>query len=95
VQKNPVLIDKGIPVILEVEFYMPRPKGHYNTKGDIKQGKIVAFHTVKPDLDNLLKAVKDALKSICYHDDSQVIKTIAAKQYGGQPRIEITVKAGL
>ena len=52
------------PLKMEVVFYMPRPK---NRQGDV-------WHYVKPDEDNMWKAVKDAItKAGCvWHDDCQV-----------------------
>ena len=35
----------------------------------------------KPDLDNLVKFVKDALQGIIYKDDQQVVKVVATKSW--------------
>lgn len=40
------------------------------------------YHTQKPDADNILKAVKDALNRIAWADDSQVAETICRKLWG-------------
>lgn len=53
-------------------FMLQRPKS--------LQKKIV-YHVKRPDLDNLVKAVKDALRGICYKDDSQIVELIAKKEY--------------
>lgn len=37
---------------------------------------------VKPDLDNLEKAVMDALNGIAWRDDSQIVTKMAQKKYG-------------
>jgi len=55
-----------------------------------KNGKEV-YHTKKPDIDNLAKAVKDALKGIIYKDDSQIVEAYLSKQYG-EPAVKIEVK---
>lgn len=48
-------------------------------------------HLVKPDIDNLLKLVKDALNGLAWRDDSQVIVVIGRKLYGEEPATVITI----
>lgn len=67
---------------MSVYFFLQRPKS---------LPKKVIHHTKKPDLDNLLKAVKDGLKGICYRDDSQIIVCSMSKEYGEQPGAMITI----
>lgn len=55
-----------------------------------KNGKEV-YYTKKPDLDNLAKAIKDALRGIVYHDDSQIVEAHLYKRYG-ELSIKIEVK---
>lgn len=43
----------------------------------------------KPDIDNIVKGVSDALNKVVWVDDSQISHLIASKQYAEQPRIEI------
>ena len=51
-----------------------------------------AYHTVKPDLDKLVRAVKDALKHVLWKDDAQVIELVARKGYAlQQPYVRIIV----
>lgn len=78
------------PITLICEFHMMRPKSHYNKKGLKKDAPV--WHTNKPDLDNMIKAVKDALNGIIWHDDSQVCNMLAQKQYRDVPGIRITLK---
>lgn len=49
-------------------------------------------HTAKPDGDNVLKAVKDALNGIAWIDDAQVVTHTMGKLYGTKPGIQIEVK---
>lgn len=68
------------PVKVEIEFLMPRPKAHCNKNG-LKIGAPL-YHTSKPDLDNLLKAVFDALTNLgVWQDDSQIATVLAEKYY--------------
>jgi Holliday junction resolvase RusA-like endonuclease len=69
-------------LIMAMVFHLPRPKS---------LPKKVIEHTKKPDLDNLVKAVKDALKGICYHDDSQIVSLRAEKVYSEITGVEITI----
>ena len=59
-------------LILELIFLLKRPKS---------LPRKVLYHVKKPDLDNLVKAIKDALKGICYKDDSQIVRIYAEKIY--------------
>lgn len=57
-----------------LEFYLKRPQ---NVK------KHVQFHTKRPDLDNLIKAVFDAIQGVplLFADDSQIVSLTAIKRY--------------
>lgn len=78
------------PVDLRVWAWYAIPKSWPNkTKQQALDGEV--FPSVKPDLDNVLKAVLDAMNGIVYLDDSQVINVVAHKRYGGAPRIEVYV----
>lgn len=52
--------------------------------------KIIA-HTKKPDLDNCVKCIKDALEGVCYERDSQIMELQAMKIYSDRPRVEIQI----
>lgn len=59
-------------VVLSVMFRFPRPKSHLRKDGSLKPSAPLE-HTQKPDLDNLVKAVKDAMANAGYwRDDAQV-----------------------
>jgi crossover junction endodeoxyribonuclease RusA len=77
-------IGKHEPVRLFVDFYLERPTSAPKSR---------ICPAVKPDLDKLLRAVKDALKGIAWEDDVQVVCVQATKQYGSPARTEITVRA--
>ena len=70
------------PVGLTLHFYLPRPKHHFRSNGELKQ-TAPWWHTSKPDLDNLEKAVKDAVTQIgvIWSDDSQVCMSQKTKIY--------------
>lgn len=43
--------------------------------------KRVIHHLKKPDLDKLIRTIKDSLKGVIYSDDSQVVDVRASKVY--------------
>ena len=45
----------------------------------------------RPDCDNLLKML-DALTSIVWRDDAQIVRLFFAKRYAAQPQIRVTVR---
>lgn len=78
------------PCELSVIAVFPVPKSWPGWKRDAAlNGEI--RHTTKPDLDNILKAAKDALNGVVYADDAQVTQTTMRKQYGTSPRVVIEV----
>lgn len=48
--------------------------------------------TKKPDIDNILKSVLDALNKVAFYDDTQIIKLQVVKYYSEAPRLEITIQ---
>lgn len=79
------------PVSIVITFYMPRPKSHFGTGKNADNLKPTApiHHTSKPDLDKLVRCVKDALTGIAWKDDSQVCVGIVRKLYDTQPGADI------
>ncbi len=75
------LIDTAIK--LNVEFRLLRPKSVSVKK---RPDPIT-----RPDLDNYVKAVKDALTGVLWRDDSQIIELEAKKVYDNPPGVDITV----
>ncbi|MBX6423443.1 RusA family crossover junction endodeoxyribonuclease [Thermosulfurimonas sp. F29] len=79
------------PVALELWFYLPVPKSFSRRKrlaalaGEVLPAK-------KPDLDNLVKAVLDALLGVVVLDDRQIVEIRAGKLYGAVPGVEIVLR---
>lgn len=75
---------------LSLVFHMPIPKSWSQKKRAQAIGGEIT-HTSKPDLDNLIKAVKDGLNGIVWADDAQVVRVVAEKKYSENPRVECCV----
>lgn len=70
-------------VCLTLVFTLPRPQS---------LPKHVTQHTKRPDLDKMVRSVKDALTGVMYRDDAQVVELVARKDYGLSPGVLITIK---
>ena len=79
------------PLEVSVIFYMPIPKSATKRiRAEITQG--IVKHTKKPDLDNMAKAVLDALNGLAYKDDSQIYSLTLYKTYDDTPCTTVTIK---
>jgi Holliday junction resolvase RusA-like endonuclease len=73
------------PVKVELNFYLPRPKGHYGKKGLLPSAP--GRPAVKPDVDKLVRACLDAMTGMVFRDDSQVVTITARKLYASDVRL--------
>lgn len=72
---------KDRPVDLIMTFYFRRPKNDYKKDGSLKPSA-PTYHTIRPDVDNLAKAVMDAMTHCGFwKDDSQVIRLEVIKRW--------------
>jgi Holliday junction resolvase RusA-like endonuclease len=68
------------PVEIRIACWFERPKNHSKKRRQQAEPK-----TTKPDLDNVGKAILDALNEIAYNDDGQVCRLTVEKWYVGGP----------
>ncbi len=93
-------------VILQVVFWMPIPKSAskrfkftveafdnspWSIGDKIKLLSSSIIHIKRPDVDNLVKHLKDSLTGVYWRDDSQVQIHCAYKLYSHRPRTEIEI----
>lgn len=82
---------------LSATFYFPRPLSHYRTRNgrptDQLKRNAPHWKRSRPDLDKIIRAIKDGLAGAVYVNDSQVVHHGSmAKLYGDPPRVEIRVQ---
>ena len=78
------------PLNLEVKVYKPTLKSFTKKKkAAAERGELRPV--TKPDVDNYVKSIKDALKNVIWKDDSQVVDLHVSKWYSEKPRIEVKV----
>ena len=53
--------------------------------------KGVVYPTTKPDIDNVAKAVFDAMNGIVFQDDKQIVNQMVTKRYSDNPRVEARI----
>jgi len=87
-QADGIKAPQGVPVALACDFIMPIPSSISQKK---KEAMDDTPHVKKPDLDNLVKFVKDCANGVLWDDDSQVCNLTAAKRYGQLPRTIISI----
>jgi Holliday junction resolvase RusA-like endonuclease len=78
-------------VKMKVSVWMPRPKGRVYKRKDMP----AYWHTVAPDLTNIVKLTEDSLKGLAFKDDCQVCEQHSWKKVvegTGQPRIIIRIE---
>ncbi len=82
----------GLPVAVDIVAVFEPPKSVSKKKraamiaGDITPTK-------KPDADNIIKIICDALNGYAYHDDAQVTRVSCQKVYGEQAHVTVTIIA--
>ena len=77
------------PLAISILFLFDRPKKHSTTKG--LRPEAPNYHTSKPDVDKLLRAVLDAMTGVVFTDDSQVASVSCLKKYGRAAMTEIEI----
>lgn len=79
------------PLTFELNVFRSIPKSWSNKKKKLAEEGFIQ-PTGRPDTDNYIKAVLDALSGVLMKDDSQVTVIIATKTYRDQPGIRVKVE---
>ena len=77
-------VETLMTIVLPVPASWPKRK-----QADALAG--VVMPTSKPDMDNVVKAIFDAINGIVWTDDVQVVGLRVRKVYGAIPRVQVTV----
>lgn len=78
------------PVWIVVTAFFPIPQWAKRKKLPDKI-QIGDVYVGKPDCDNILKSVMDALNKVAYLDDKQIFSAQCVRFYGERPRISVTI----
>lgn len=88
---NARMIERSTPVAVDIVAFFGVPKSATKAERQaISEGKIL--HTKKPDADNVLKLVCDALNGVAWEDDAQIVEMRCEKRYGAMPMTCIVIE---
>lgn len=82
------LVEGPVAVRIFIACQIPESKSK-KWKADALAGLILP--TTKPDKDNVIKAVFDALNGVVWKDDVQVCDLDSKKRYSAHPRVEVEI----
>lgn len=85
---------EGVPLDVRIMAYYDIQK----SVGKKKRQQMISHQLrplKKPDCDNIIKCVLDALNQIAYKDDAQVVDCQIRKLYSEIPRIEVLIMESL
>lgn len=78
-------------ISVTMRIYRPIQKaGSKKLHADKEAGRVRP--TVKPDVDNVYKAVSDAMTGIIWHDDNQIVQVNISKFYALRPHVEVEIE---
>ena len=79
------------PVKADIIAYYKIPSGTSIVKRKKMLEKDI-LPQIKPDTDNIAKAILDPLNKLAYEDDAQVVKLNIEKYYNDKPKVIIEIK---
>ncbi|WP_252227100.1 RusA family crossover junction endodeoxyribonuclease [Caldicoprobacter algeriensis] len=79
------------PVKMQITAYFPIPQSVSEAKKTLMaRGNIRP--TKKPDVDNIIKIICDALNGLAYQDDKQIVECTVEKYYSTTPQVQVTIE---
>ena len=82
--------ERDKPLALKLEINQQIPNSVSKKKREMMIGKKI-LPTKRPDIDNVIKSVLDAVNGTAFHDDSQIVKIYAVKYFSDYPEVKVTI----
>lgn len=82
------LLDGPLSITLDIGVPVP---ASWSAKKRAAALAGATFPTGKPDLDNQLKLVGDALNGVVWRDDKQIVRAVVTRRYVADPVATLTV----
>lgn len=90
-QPNTFKFERSAALMVSIIFSMPIPQSYSKKRRKwILDG--YEHYTKKPDIDNLAKAVLDALNGVAWEDDSQIVTLNLRKEYSEHPSVWVSIR---
>jgi Holliday junction resolvase RusA-like endonuclease len=90
------IYNSNIPLSINIQIYKSVNKSFYNSKGLLNEkgrqainGELKPIN--KPDVDNCAKLILDALNTVAYPDDKQVVELLVSKRYDVQDYVQVSI----
>jgi len=77
------MVAREIPLVLSLMINLQKPKSAPKTRE--------IFPTKKPDCDNVLKGIQDAMESVVYAADQQIVSVMVTKRYSEVPGVNVII----
>ena len=78
------------PLSLRCTFWLSVPMSYAKRRREACLNGLER-HCKRPDIDNLLKSVKDGCNGVAWIDDCQVVEVSAFKKYGETPGVDVEI----
>lgn len=80
---------------IELSLYIARPQSHFKMDGSLSAEGLRHNRpeNKKPDVDNALKLVMDALNKRAYRDDVQIVEAVVERHWADWPASKIRISA--
>lgn len=82
--------DDNAPLTMTITVdYAPPRAATKKMREDMLKGRLQP--TKKPDIDNIVKVIADALNGVAYHDDVQITELYVKKSYAEEDSVTFTL----
>lgn len=82
--------DREVSLKANILIGVSIPKSYPKYKQALCRCRMIAPNK-KPDIDNILKSIFDALNGYAFADDVQIVQIFAEKVYADEPFVEVTI----
>lgn len=80
-----------VAIKIDIEIHKTIPISVSDKKKKLMKDNLLPA-TTKPDLDNIIKIITDALNKVAYKDDNLIVEINARKKYSKVPKAIVTIE---